>query len=177
MFDLEDDIPAQTVRAPSAGGSGGLVRPPPSSSVPSQLSHPTRIQLTASPGPSGSGSGAVKTGSPPPGSSSRVVRIDPTGVAPAPQLQSASPKNKSLIVPRLTSSAASGSSKPSNGTDDATVDAAPQTSPDSTSHTLPKDTKLKSGEVDHAGNKLTNLLKCRQCMSFTFYCVTIKLIA
>ena len=151
MFDLEDDIPAQTVRAPSAGGSGGLVRPPPSSSsVPSQLSHPTRIQLTASPGPSGSV--AVKTGSPPPGSSSsRVVRIDPTGVAPAPQLQSASPKNKSLIVPRLTSSAASGTSKPSNGTDDATVDSAPQTSPDSTSHTLPKDTKLKSGEVDHAG--------------------------
>ena len=169
MFDLEDDIPAQTVRAPSTGGSGGLARPPPSSSVPSQLSHPTRIQLTASPGPSGSGSGAVKTGSPPPGSSSRVVRIDPTGVAPAPQLQSASPKNKSLIVPRLTSSAASGSSKPSNGTDDATVDAAPQTSPDSTSHTLPKDTKLKSGEVDHAGNKLTNLLKCRQCMSFNFF--------
>ena len=132
MFDLEADIPQQTVRALPGG------------STTSAESQPlTRISLTTSKAPStppqqqqpSSGSAA--------GSNARMVCINPAASSPG-----AAATVKSVIMPRLTASSAAGKSQTD---EEEKMDSSPQTSPDSTSHTLPKD--VKSLEMGSSGKE------------------------
>ena len=131
MFDLEADIPQQTVRALPGGSTTGAESQP-----------LTRISLTTSKAPSTPPQQQPSSGSAA-GSNARMVCINPAASSPG-----AAATVKSVIMPRLTASSAAGKSQTD---EEEKMDSSPQTSPDSTSHTLPKD--VKSSEMGSSGKQ------------------------
>lgn len=142
MFDLEADIPQQTVRArPGGGSTSGESQPLTRISLTSSKVTPSQQQQQPSAAAAAGGGGA------------RVICINPAASSPG-----AAATVKSVIMPRLTSG---GGKSQTTQDEEEKMDNSPQTSPDSTSHTLPKD--VKASEVGSSGT-LKSILYSTACM-------------